>query len=167
MTKLIALPGLAFYSVTSPVNHDGKGYKVGDPIELDSAPAQKLLDGEVITHAAEQPPQSGTDGVDALLADLDDRDTKLAQARLDIEALQATAEQLRQAAFEQAQAHAAELASLGAQLAAENTNSHGLRGQLEAATAKVSSLEAQAADLQALLEKAKAAQPSAGKAKTK
>lgn len=167
MTKLIALTGRAVYSVTSPVNHDRKGYKLGDPITLDTAQAQKLLDDEVITHAADQPPQGGTDGITELLADLDDRDTKLAQARQDIEALQATVTRLQQAAADQAQAHETELASRSEQLATENANSRSLQGRLDEATVKAEGLAAHAADLQAQLDKANVAQSPAGKAKTK
>lgn len=151
MTRLIALAGLAAYVCQTPIEHNGDLLPVGSPIELGQDAAQALLDVHAIGHSDGNAPQAlqaaqqgtgGTDGVAALLADLDQRDTQIAALRVDLA-------ELHQAVADQASAHAAELENLREKLAAENATSRDLQAQLDAAKAGLAGAELKATDLEA------------------
>ena len=165
MTRAIALAGLATYVCQTPIDHNGEKLPVGSPIELDTAAAQALLNVDAIAHSdgnAAQVLQTKTDGVAALLEDLDRRDQQLDQARQEIA-------QLRQAAADQQAAAATELAGLQATLAqlrqaaadaqsAAGAEVESLRGQVSSAGLKVADLEGENQKLRDDLAAAKAAQ---------
>lgn len=157
MSTLIALAGLATYIAQQPVEHDGKPYPVGAPIELDATAAQPLLDVRAIGHAdgnaAQALQAAGTDSVAALLDDLFSRDEQLSEARNQVNDLQARVAELSQAMQDQANEHAAEL--------------QGLREQRDTLTAQRDEASKLAADLQAQLDQAKAEASTAARTKAK
>lgn len=182
MSRLIAIAGLAAYTCKSRVDHDGKAYKTGEPITLDSGPAQDLLDAGAIGHAdgnapqalqAAPPPISLAQALDReqnqlmddMLAEVQRLTAALSASESTAATLQATVEQQRQAAEAARTAAGAELDNLRDQLAAARQQVADLTGanqQLQAdATAKA---EAHAAELAALNQQLTEATAKASKA---
>lgn len=154
MSALIALAALATYVVQQPVEHDGKLYPIGSPIELEPGAAQALLDVKAIAHSDGQAAQAlqaagaGQAIDDALDAErdklLDEMLAELTSTVADREMWQAKAGELQQQLASQAEAHQAALQQL--------------RGEAEAAGTKAAAAASEAAELRVQLDAAKTAE---------
>lgn len=145
MSRLIALAGLALYTVQSRVDHDGKTYKPGEPIKLDTEAAQGLLDAQAIGHAD----QTGASALQASLADgqaqrvraLEDRldrcEQQLQAARADLEAANASVTELNRAAASDLEA----INRLQGEVTAAKESNIELQAQLDKATADLAAAQ--------------------------
>lgn len=151
MSKLIALAGIATYVTATPIDHDGKRYKSGEPIKLDTEAAQALLDVDAIGFG-DGSVMTADDSVvmtkvelNSLLGDINDAQARTDQVRVELGEANQVIAALREEAASDRTAAAQAADELRRQLSETQAANAELQGRLDQASADKADLEARLA----------------------